>query len=51
MFSIKVEIEEPPLKVEKKEEDTNNNSDDERKVSSTEDANPIPYSDDVSYCD
>ena len=34
--------------IEKKEEDTNNNSDDERKVSSSEDAQPIPFKDEVS---
>ncbi|XP_066137397.1 protein AF-9-like [Euwallacea fornicatus] len=39
------EIEETPAKIEKKEEDTNNNSDDEHRVSSTEDAKPIPFTD------
>lgn len=34
------EVEQPPEKLLKEEE--NNNSDDERKVSSTEDANPLP---------
>lgn len=44
-----MDVEEPPVKIEIKEEYSNNNSDDEHRVSSTEDAKPIPFGCDVSY--